>query len=309
MEVHVVGPYQFVKFITAGTSGYVWECRHCQTGEPVACKAVPLENILCDEFWQHFKNELIIHSRIRHSSIAQLKDVLLDSTYIYVMIEMCDGGDLNTYVESNGPLPEDQARHFFWRIMESILYIHNLGVAHRDIKLENILITRSGNVKLTDFGLCKQQDEGGKSLTACGTLIYAAPEVIKQEPYDGMKADVWSAGIVLYAMIANHLPWVMDNSLPQDSLWAETVRQITEGDIQTPPGSWEVRDLIESMLTVDPDERPSAADVLQHPWMEGCADMGDGQSTDPDEQLVQRVQSIITELEAKRTEYLRSQGM
>ena len=309
MATHMIGPYQFIKFINMGTSGVVWECRNCQTNEPVACKAVDLRNIVNDSFWKHFKNELIVHSQIHHSAIAQVKDVLVDATHIYVMVEMCDGGDLGHFVQAHSGLSESQARHYFWRIMDAISYIHERGVAHRDIKLENILITSADEAKLTDFGLCKIQTIDSPMMTTrCGTLAYVAPEILKggEEPYDGMKADIWSAGIVLYAMVANHLPWSEDESLPPETLMQETTRQILEGDIALPNVSWELQDLIGSMLIGDPEERPSASDVMQHPWMEAGAE-SDGQSTDPDPQLVQRVVSLIQDLERSREQFIRSQ--
>ena len=299
--MHSIGPYQFVKYLSVGTSGRVFECRNMTTGEVVACKVVDLQNIMNDDFFPHFKNELIIHSQIRHPGITQLKDVLLDQNNIYVVLELCDGGDLNDIVMDVGGLPEARARHYFRHIMGALSYIHNLGVAHRDIKLENILVSSQDYAKLTDFGLCKQASSDSPMMrTTCGTLVYAAPEIIRQEPYNGMLADIWSAGVVLYAMVSNHFPWVTDPNLPPDKMIAETARQITEGDITLPNGTYELQDLIASMLTVDPGDRPSADDIMQHPWMEMDEDYNDGASTDPDPQLVQLVKNIIEDLEKRR---------
>lgn len=298
-----IGPYQFVCFLSAGTSGAVYECRHITTGELVACKIVDLENCVNDDFFPHFKNELIIHSQIRHPGITQLKDVLMDQKNIYVILELCNGGDLNDKVMEMGGLPEPQARHYFRHIMGAVAYIHQLGVAHRDIKLENILVTADDYAKLTDFGLSKQSTkESPLFKTTCGTLVYAAPEIISEEPYDGMIADIWSAGIVLYAMTANHFPWITDGDLPPDKLIAETARQITEGDICLPDVTYELQDLLANMLNVDPTERPTAEDVLQHPWMEIDQDYVDGASTDPDPTLVNVVNSVINDLEKRRAQ-------
>ena len=297
MAAHFIGPYQFTRFIAMGTSGAVWECRHQQTGELVACKVVELNQLADQQFWQHLRNELIIHSQIRHSGITQLKDVLLDQGHLYVFIELCHGGDLGEVVAQSGGLPEDRARHYFRHIMNAVSYIHELGVAHRDIKLENILVTSDDEAKLTDFGLCKQQTDDAPMFTACGTIVYAAPEIISQKPYDGMKADVWSAGVLLYSMVSNHFPWVTDSALPAERQFADAVRQITEGDIVPPSGSWELQELIGSMLTVDPDERPSASDVLQHPWMGSDQEDGGGIAGDPDPRIVQLVKEVIGHLE------------
>ena len=301
MANYVVGPYMFTRFIALGTSGAVWECCHQPTGERLACKIIDIHNIANDDFWAHFRNELIIHSQIRHSGITRLVDVVLDQTHIYVFIELCDGGDLEQVVMSSGGLPEDRARHYFRRIMDAVSYIHRLGVAHRDIKLENILVTSADEAKLTDFGLCKQEtSESPMMLTTCGTIIYAAPEIIQRQPYDGKKADIWSAGVMLYAMVGNHFPWVTDPSLSVEGQFIETTRQITQGEIPPLPCSLELEELLGAMLTLEPDERPTADEILQHPWVMEGADPGTGQELSPDPRVVQVVTQVITELEQRR---------
>ena len=298
-----IGPYEFVKFLSAGPTGRVFECRNVTNGEAVSCKVIDVNNIKNDDFFNHFKNELIIHSQIRHPGITQLKDVLVDEKFIYVILERCVGGDLNDLVLDEGGLPENRARHYFKHIMGAISYIHNLGIAHRDIKLENILVTSQDDAKLTDFGLCKQASTDSPMMkTTCGTLVYSAPEIIREEPYNGMIADIWSAGVVLYAMVSNHFPWVSDPNLPPDRMVAETARQIQEGDIPLPNVTYELQDLISSMLTVDPSDRPTAEDVLQHPWMEMDEDTIEGGATDPDPQLVQLVKNVIVDLENRKSD-------
>ena len=298
-----VGGYEFVKFIASGTFGGVWECRRQTTGTLVACKIIDIENLRNPEFFPHFKNELIIHSQICHPGITQLLDVILDKDNVYIFLELCEGGDLNDVVIQAGGLDEDVARHYFRQIMGAVSFIHMLKVAHRDIKLENILITRDGCAKLTDFGLCKQQNEGNLLLTACGTLVYAAPEIIKEQPYDGIKADIWSAGVVLYTMVANHFPWSSDEQLPPDRLVSETARQIINGEITLPDGiSSELENLLANMLNVDPDERPTSEEVMQHPWVEMGADDDPSMGNEPDPNLVNLVKSVIMKLEERMRE-------
>ena len=292
-----IGAYKFDRFISSGTFGDVWECKHITTGTSVACKIVGLENLQNPEFLPHFKNELIIHSQICHPSITQLIDVLMDKEKIYVFVELCEGGDLNDVVTEAGGLSEDEARNYFRQIMGAVSFIHMQNVAHRDIKLENILITRDGCAKLTDFGLCKQQTSGSLLMTTCGTLAYAAPEIIEEEPYDGMKADIWSAGVCLYAMVANQFPWTTDEDLPPERLVHETARQIINGEVTLPDGiSLELQNLLTHMLNIDPDERPSAMDVMQHPWMEMADDEND-MGNEPDMNLISLVKSVITQLD------------
>lgn len=295
-----IGAYKFTGCIGAGSVGGVWKCQNITTGEYFACKVVDLENLHNPDFLPHFKNELYIHSHIRHPGITQLKDVLFDNKQIYIFIELCEGGDLNDIVMENNGLSEDIARHYFRQLMSALTYIHELGVAHRDIKLENILVTSDNCAKLTDFGLCKQQVGNSLLLTTCGTLIYAAPEIIQEKPYNGMKADVWSAGIVLYAMVANHFPWSSDESLPPDRFIHETANQIINGEITLPDGiSFELQNLLANMLNVDPDSRPTAADILEHPWFMLDEEEPDFSSTEPDQSLIDLVKSVIADLDRR----------
>ena len=295
-----IGSYKFVRFISSGSYGGVWECKHVPTGEPYACKVIDLELIQDEDFLTHFKNELFIHSQISHPAITKLKDVLMDNENIYIIIELCDGGDLNDAVQKSDGLDENKARKYFAAIMGAISYIHKLGVAHRDIKLENILINHNDMPQLTDFGLCKKQNGDNLLLTTCGTLVYAAPEIIREEPYNGMKADIWSAGVLLYAMVADHFPWMTEEDLPPQKLVQATTQQIINGDIPYPETmSFELINLLQNMLNIDPDERPTADEVLQHPWLEVEYQETDGSSTDPDPALVSSVKSLLAELDKK----------
>lgn len=296
-----ISHYEFINYLSVGTTARVYTARNMNTGEYVACKIIDLQNIMNDLFYSHFKNELIIHSQIRHTGITQLKDVIVDQNNIYVILELCDFGDLNDIVIQTGGLSEARARHYFRHIMGAISYIHSLNVAHRDIKLENILISKDDIAKLTDFGLCKRvTSENTPMLTACGTLVYAAPEILREGSYNGMAADIWSAGIVLYAMVSGHFPWYEDQRLPPEKLTHEISKQILDGNIELPNGTYEIRDLLMNMLANDPSERPSATDVLMHPWMEMDQDYSDGSSTEPDPQLIKLIESIIQNLDERR---------
>ena len=296
-----VGIYQMTQYLSSGSFGSVWECQHMTTGETLACKVIDLDMCLQDEFFNHFLNELDIHSRIRHPSINEIRDVLLDNQTVYIVFEFCDGGDLNDIVQDSGGLDESDAKNYFFQIMSAIKYIHQLGIAHRDIKLENVLITQDHQAKLTDFGLCKQANGNSPMLTTCGTLVYAAPEIINEQPYNGMKADIWSAGIVLYAMICCHFPWSTQDDAPPDTVMHETVKQILEGQIEIPDdATFELQNLMTNMLNTDPDLRPTAEEILQHPWFEGQEEDIDPDSLIPDENVISLVSSLIQELKKRK---------
>jgi serine/threonine protein kinase len=129
----------------------------------------------------------------------------------------------------------------------------------------------------------------------CGTFVYIAPEIIAQQPYDGFKVDIWSAGICLYSMVTNHLPWVIEGEISIQEVWMATIEQICQGNIiYDDTMSEELKDLLSQMLTVNPDDRPSADDVLNHPWFQGCEDLVS--DCEPDMNLVSLVESLIQTL-------------
>lgn len=298
-----IGVYQLTEYISSGSFGSVWECMSLTTGEKLACKIVKLDLCLQDEFFSHFINELNIYRRIKHPNIDELRDIQIDDSTIYILFELCEGGDLNDIVQDSSGLDENQAKQYFFQIISALSYLHKIGIAHRDIKLENILITTNGEAKLTDFGLCKQAQGNSPMLTTCGTLVYAAPEIINEQPYNGMKADIWSAGIVLYAMICCHFPWSSQEDAPPEVIMHETVKQILEGQIEIPDGiTFELQNLMTNMLNIDPDLRPSAEEILQHPWFEGRVETIDPDILVPDENVVSLVSSLIDELTKKKAE-------
>ena len=296
-----IGLYRFTTLLGSGAFGNVWECEHLKTKEMFACKVMDIDICLQDDIFAHFKNELVIHSKVKHPGITQLRDVMIDGDKIYVFLELCQGGNLAEVVEDSGGLSEQEAKRYFFQIMSAIAYLHELHVAHRDIKLENILITAGDCAKLSDFGLCKQASEACQMVTTCGTLLYAAPEIINEVPYNGMKIDIWSSGIVLYTMVANHFPWETDEDMPPDRVMQETARQIVSGEISMPDEfSYELQNLLSNMLELDPDSRPTAKEILEHPWLEGEEDEAQGMDTKPDQELVEKVESIIAALDAKK---------
>lgn len=122
-------------------------------------------------------------------------------------MEYCSGNELFQYIVHKKRIPEDEACKLYQQLISSIEYIHKLGVVHRDLKPENILLDHTNNVKLVDFGLSNTYNEGETLKTACGSPCYAAPEMIKGERYKGLNTDIWSSGVVLFAMVCGYLPF------------------------------------------------------------------------------------------------------
>ncbi|KAK1333040.1 hypothetical protein QTO34_006573 [Cnephaeus nilssonii] len=170
-------------------------------------------------------------------------------------------GDLREHLESHGPLSERQARAAFRQVVSALQYCHRRGIAHRDLKPDNILLDEDGTVKLADFGFGRRVSDDSKLSTFCGTFYYMAPEVLRQEPYDGRKADVWSLGVTLYRTVTGTVPF-------QGQSLAKIKRQVLAGQFEAPPRmSREGKQLLRWLLTVDPSQRPTLDEVMQHPWL------------------------------------------
>lgn len=122
-------------------------------------------------------------------------------------MEYCSGGDLFDYIVENGHIEEHEAARIFLQILDGIEYMHSRGISHRDLKPENILLDENRNIKIIDFGLSNEYRTGQMLTTMCGSPCYVSPEMIKRQPYEGITADLWAAGVTLFAMLCGYLPF------------------------------------------------------------------------------------------------------
>ena len=298
MSAAPIGRFQLIEPIGQGAFGQVWKCGDRLTGNLFACKAINIRALREDpRIYENFKNELRANAQIRHPGIVRLMDVQCDNENMFLILELCQNGTLESRVRANNGLSEEEAQSVFRQLMRTIEYIHRQSYAHRDVTLKNILVADGGVIKLTDFGLCKRREESQMCTTMCGTFVYVAPEMLKCERYDAFKVDVWSAGICLYSMVTNHLPWLIDDNTPTELIWKATAEQICSGNIIYDEGmSEDLKGLLSQMLTVDPDERPTARDVLDHPWVQNTDDPNDGDEPDPN--MVSFIESVISTLDS-----------
>lgn len=181
--------------------------------------------------------------------------------YVYLILEYVSGGELYNSLEREGKFEENKARIIFSQIAEGVRYFHIKKVAHRDLKLENILIGDYEKPKISDFGLSNYMKDGEFLQTCCGSSNYAAPEVISNCRYSGNEADVWSLGVILFVIVSGFLPFD-EPSLPL------LYSKIKNGKYRTPYNlSSDLSSLISSCLKVNPIERISVHDILKHPWL------------------------------------------
>jgi serine/threonine protein kinase len=208
------------------------------------------------------------------------------------------GDELYNYLLNNGPLPVDKVQRIFTQLVGAVSYVHNSSCVHRDLKLENILLDKNENVKLVDFGFTREYDGKASYLqTFCGTVCYSAPEMLKGEKYAGEKVDVWSLGVILYALLCGELPFDDDDD------------NITRTKILTAEPKWpehiipDAKSLMSSLLSKRPLIRPALSDILTHPFLSEHA---------PQQQAILKIQQpapFTTDLEKDTLERMRSAGV
>jgi serine/threonine protein kinase len=157
------------------------------------------------------KQEVVILKQTRHRNIVKLYEYFETQKHILLITEICAGGDLLNYVRKRRQLKEDVAKSVFKQIIDGIGYCHGKNILHRDIKLDNILLAWNGEVKIGDFGVSKVVKRGEIMNEQCGTPAYIAPEILMDKGYSGFSADLWSAGVVLYAMLYGTVPFKANN--------------------------------------------------------------------------------------------------
>ena len=199
---------------------------------------------------------------IDHPNIMRLYDVWETSTSLYLILEYVQGGELFDYLCDKGKRPTSEVLGYFQQIICAVDYCHRFNIAHRDLKLENILIDQDANIKVADFGMATWQDNSRDKLlrTFCGSPHYAAPEIITGKPYNGASADIWSCGVILYALLAAKLPFD-DDDCPA------LLEKISIGRFVMPPDIHaDAQDLIWRMLTTDVRQRITMPEIMRHPF-------------------------------------------
>lgn len=175
------------------------------------------------------------------------------------MLEYIEGGELFHHIYENGRLPEHEAVRIFRQMISGLSYCHRFNICHRDLKPENILMDRNRNIKIVDFGMAALQPANKWLNTSCGSPHYASPEVIRGNNYRGDKADVWSCGVILYAMLTGTLPFDSEGDYP------EVIATVLAGIYTFPKGlSSSAKDLINRMLQYDPKQRIPMKAMWQH---------------------------------------------
>jgi 5'-AMP-activated protein kinase, catalytic alpha subunit len=203
------------KTIGEGTFGKVKIAVHIPTGEKVAVKVLEKSRIKEQADIRRVNREIKILKKTRHPNVIQLYEVLDTQNSVYLIMENADGGEMFDFIVAHRHVPESQACIFFHQIIDGVEVLHQNEITHRDLKPENLLLKSTPNgwlIKIVDFGLSNTHDGGRLLSTACGSPCYAAPEMIAGKKYVGPLADIWSMGVILFALVCGYLPFEDPNT-------------------------------------------------------------------------------------------------
>ncbi|PPR05012.1 hypothetical protein CVT24_010205 [Panaeolus cyanescens] len=280
----ILGDYTLSKTLGAGSMGKVKLATHNITGEKLAVKILPRvypnpppqtngsSNTANNDSATRQANkdaskeirtlrEAALSQLLYHPYICGMREMIVHQHHYYMVFEYINGGQMLDYIISHGRLRERVARKFARQIGSALEYCHLNNVVHRDLKIENILISQTGNIKIIDFGLSNLYDPLDHLSTFCGSLYFAAPELLNARVYTGPEVDVWSFGVVLYVLVCGKVPFD-DQSMP--ALHAKIKRGLVEYPVWL---SAECKHLLSRMLVTNPANRATLSEVMSHAWM------------------------------------------
>nr|XP_014122203.1 serine/threonine-protein kinase BRSK2 isoform X2 [Zonotrichia albicollis] len=225
------------------------------------------------------EREIAILKLIEHPHVLKLHDVYENKKYLYLVLEHVSGGELFDYLVKKGRLTPKEARKFFRQIISALDFCHSHSICHRDLKPENLLLDEKNNIRIADFGMASLQVGDSLLETSCGSPHYACPEVIRGEKYDGRKADVWSCGVILFALLVGALPFDDDN-LRQ--LLEKVKRGVFHMPHFIPP---DCQNLLRGMIEVDASKRLTLEHIQKHIWY-----IGGKNEPEPEQPIPRKVQ-------------------
>ena len=250
-----------------------------KTGQKVAVKCIDRQG-LPEEDENALRQEVAIMRSLNHENIVQFIDFFEEEKFFYVVLEFLEGGELFDRIVKKNFYNEKEARDVVLTILNGMKYCHDRGIAHRDMKPENLLLTSKdddSNVKIADFGFAIRGAQKSALTTQCGTPGYVAPEILQNQPYDS-SVDMWSIGVITYILLGGYPPFHDDN---QKALF----KKIKKGEFEFHEEYWEhvspeAKDFISGLIKVNPKERMTVDDAHSHPWLKRDAKELEGNNLD-----------------------------
>ncbi|OCF38315.1 CAMK/CAMK1 protein kinase [Kwoniella heveanensis CBS 569] len=296
--------YKTGKTLGSGTYAVVKECVHITTGEYYACKVLNKKFLMGREHM--VRNEINVLKRVSagHKNIVQLHDFFETTHNLYLVFDLCTGGELFDRICARGSYFEKDAANIVRTVTSAVKYLHDQGIVHRDLKPENILFkskAEDADLMLADFGLSKVLDEDNFSIltTTCGTPGYMAPEIFKKAGH-GKPVDIWAIGVITYFLLCGYTPFDRDSQY-------EEMQAICNGDYKFEPAEYwsgvsdTARDFVRKCLTIDPTNRPTAQHLLEHKWLKAGEESFVKDPTSPVGSAVDLLPNVKAAFDAKKT--------
>ncbi|XP_059483256.1 ovarian-specific serine/threonine-protein kinase Lok-like [Neocloeon triangulifer] len=270
--------YRITNLLGTGGSATVYLAYEHVTCQPFAVKRIDKDfKTMGMNSVSYIQTEIKILKSLAHPNIVRVQDVIDVEHQTFIVMEYMKGGSLAKVLQQNksAPLEEKLCQVWFYQLLLSLEYLNSKSIIHRDIKLENILVShnsRDSPIKLADFGLSKIVSQSKKAVTCCGSYEYVAPEVINSErllgfarPYTS-KVDIWSLGVTLFVCLSGKMPFISSDAV-------ELKKKILAGNINMKGPEWakvseHAKQMVRCMLMVNPEERKSAAELLEAPWFQ-----------------------------------------
>jgi len=281
--------YNFSKSLGQGAYASVKQATHVPTKKIYAVKTYEKSKLLDPQKKRNVRKEIRIMQKLDHDKIIKCKEAIDAPRQIHIVMEYVGGLSLHGYIKKHPQrkLPEQEAKRLFKQVLSAVEYCHSKNVAHRDIKLENILLDSNNDVKLIDFGFSTIMPSDKKVKLFCGTPSYMAPEIVSRQEYSGQPADIWALGVLLFVLLCGTFPFkgVSDSDL---------YRRISKGYFDIPAHvNPQARLLIKRMMQTDPQRRPTASQVLKENWLvppQAC--LGDFESINTEKDIFERLKLI-----------------
>ena len=253
--------YEIKETIGKGTFSIVKLGINKITNEKVAIKILKKKKMQKNKDKLRLEREINILKRLHHINLIKIHKISEESDNYFIVMEYCENGELFNYIVAHERLSEEETAYFFYQLINGLDYIHHKNIVHRDLKPENLLLSQGNILKIVDFGLSNYYYPEEQLLsTPCGSPCYASPEMVCGNKYNGFKIDVWSCGIIIFAMICGYLPFEDPNN---EILF----KKIMKCKVDYPEYlSEEVLDILNKIIVIDPNKRINIEQIRQHPF-------------------------------------------